>query len=116
MSSGCLVRSFLSWCSLQFKMSGQVSVVQLYFGSGRKNEMKLSLDCDAGAIFIRMVKARLRVDFTFHNALKNVKELISMCWYKNVLCSVEMDQLLFWTHVRLGIFYFFFTFVGFVFF
>ncbi len=34
--------------------------------------MGLSLDCDAETVFIRMVKARLRVDFVFYCAVIRV--------------------------------------------
>lgn len=61
----------------------------------RRNKTQFSLDCSAESIFIRMVKARLKVDYSFYSATKNVDEFKKMWCYKNVLCSVERGQLLF---------------------
>ncbi len=59
----------------------------------RRNKIDGSLDCDASTLFVRMIKARLKVDFDFYKSTNNVEELISIWCYKDVLCSIVDNML-----------------------
>lgn len=54
----------------------------------RRNKVDGSLDCDASTLFVRMMKARLKVDFDFYSSINNIEEFIFIWCYKDVLCSV----------------------------
>ncbi len=61
----------------------------------RRNKVDGSLDCDASILFVRMMKARLKVDFDFYMSINNVEELIFIWCYKDVLCSIVDNMLCF---------------------
>ncbi|KAJ4935377.1 hypothetical protein JOQ06_016913 [Pogonophryne albipinna] len=61
----------------------------------RRNTIAESLDTDAVSIFKRMVKARLKADYGYFCLTKNVGEFEAMWCFKNALCSVENEDLIF---------------------
>lgn len=61
----------------------------------RRNKVAESLDTDAVLIFKRMVKARLKTDYSYFCLTKNVGEFETMWCLRNALCSVENDDLIF---------------------
>ncbi len=61
----------------------------------RRNKVDGSLDCDASTLFVRMIKARLKVDFDFYKSTNNVEEFILIWCYKDVLCSIVDNMLCF---------------------
>ncbi|KAJ4939594.1 hypothetical protein JOQ06_029038, partial [Pogonophryne albipinna] len=61
----------------------------------RRNKVAESLDTDAVSIFKRMVKARLKADYGYFCLTKNVGEFEAMWCFKNALCSVENEDLIF---------------------
>lgn len=63
----------------------------------RRNKIEESLDFDINTVFVRMVKARLKVDFDFYSTTNNVEEFINIWCLKNVLCSVVENVLCFGT-------------------
>lgn len=44
----------------------------------RRNKIEESLDFDINTVFVRMVKARLKVDFDFYSTTNNVEEFINI--------------------------------------
>lgn len=61
----------------------------------RRNKTEGSLDSDANTIFVRMLKARLKIDFDFYSITNNVEEFLHIWVYENVLCSVVENVLCF---------------------
>ena len=61
----------------------------------RRKKLGDSLDVDVMCIFRRMLKARLKTDFTFFTLTSNVKDFEKMWCLKQVLCYVKKDQLVF---------------------
>ena len=48
-----------------------------------------------------MVKARLKIDFNYYEAIDDLEEFISVWAYRGVLCSVDDDMLVFGAGLRL---------------
>ncbi len=61
----------------------------------RRNKVDGSLDCDASTLFVRMIRARLKVDFDFYKSKNNVEEFIFIWCYKDVMCSIVDNMLCF---------------------
>ena len=60
-----------------------------------RNKLEGLLDVDAPIVFKRMLKARLKTDFGFYFLTNNVEEFEKIWCFKQVLCSVKNDELVF---------------------
>lgn len=78
-------------CQLFNFVFGQAKIA-IYLG--RRNKIE---EFDINTVFVRMVKARLKVDFDFFSTTSNVEEFINIWCLKNVLCSVVENVLCFGT-------------------
>lgn len=61
----------------------------------RRNMVERSGDADALEVLKRMLKVRLKTDFSFFRLTKNLEEFEKLWSFKNVLVSVENHELLF---------------------
>ena len=79
-------------CQLIHFILGQSKIA---FYLSRRNELENSLDVDAATLFVRMVKARLHIDFSFYRTANNVEEFSNIWSLNNVLRSVIEHRLIF---------------------
>ena len=61
----------------------------------RRNKVEESSDHDAVCLLIKMLKARLKIDFNYYKTMNNLSEFISVWCYKGVLCSVSEEVLIY---------------------
>ncbi len=61
----------------------------------RRNKIEESSDCDVNTVFVRLLKARLKIDFDFYKSTNNIEEFRNIWCFKNVLCFVEENVLFF---------------------
>ena len=52
-------------------------------------------DCDVVVIFSRMLKARLKTDFSFYSLTNNIEDFERIWCIEQVLCTVECNELVF---------------------
>ena len=84
MDSGRLDSLFVV-CQLINFILGQAKMA-IYLS--RRNKLENSLDVDAATLFLRMVKARLHVDFSFYRTTNNVEEFSNIWSINNVLFDI----------------------------
>lgn len=63
--------------------------------SSRKNKVEDRTGQEALPVFISLVKARVWVDFRFYKEMNNIDEFLKQWCYKDALCSVVGDCLIF---------------------
>ena len=61
----------------------------------RRNKVEESSDHDAVWLLIKMMKARLKVDFEYYKEMNDLSEFIRVWCYKGVLCSVSEEVLIY---------------------
>ncbi|KAI4878376.1 hypothetical protein NFI96_005410 [Prochilodus magdalenae] len=61
----------------------------------RKNKMSQSSDHDARQVFMRLVRARVKVDFNYYRSMKDLDSFQLVWCSEDVVCSVEEDELVF---------------------
>ncbi|KAM3619024.1 uncharacterized protein V6R79_001803 [Siganus canaliculatus] len=61
----------------------------------RRNMVERSGDADALEVLKRMLKVRLKTDFSFYRLTKNLEEFEKLWSFRSVLVSVDNDELLF---------------------
>uniref|UniRef100_A0A3B4TQD0 Reverse transcriptase domain-containing protein n=1 Tax=Seriola dumerili TaxID=41447 RepID=A0A3B4TQD0_SERDU len=61
----------------------------------RKNRLENLADDDAVFIFVKCLKARLKIDFNYYMMMKDVETFCDIWSFNNVLCSVVDDQLIY---------------------
>ncbi len=58
------------------------------------------MDDDVVFVFVKMLKARLKIDFNYHRMMKDLETFSSLWCYKDVLCCVVNDELFFGSGLR----------------
>ena len=64
----------------------------------RRNKIETAVDDDAVFVFVKILKARLKIDFKYYRMMKDLEKFSSVWCYKHVLCSC-VDEELFFGHV-----------------
>lgn len=60
----------------------------------RRNRMENAADDDAVFVFVKMLKARLEIDFNYYRMMKDLQTFCSVWCYKVVLCCVLDEELI----------------------
>ncbi len=79
-------------CQLLNFLLGQAKMA-IYLS--RKNKLENLVGVDVTLIFRCMLRARLKTNFSFFTLTNNIEEFEKMWCFKQVLCSVKNDELLF---------------------
>ena len=66
----------------------------------RRNRIEKAVDDDAVLLFVKMLKARLKIDFNYYRMMKDLERFSTVRCYKHVLCRVEDDELFFGSVLR----------------
>ncbi len=51
----------------------------------RINKIEEFLDCDVNIVFVRLLKARLKINFDFYKSTNNIEEFRNMVFQKCVM-------------------------------
>ncbi len=61
----------------------------------RRNKVEGSTDDNAVFVFVKMLKARLKIDFNYYRLMNDLEKFSNIWCYKEVLCSVVENNLIF---------------------
>ncbi len=60
-----------------------------------QNKVEGSTDDNAVFVFVKMLKARLKIDFNYYSLMNYLEKLSNIWCYKKVLCSVVKNNYFF---------------------
>ncbi len=89
--SVCLSVSFSLSLALALALALSFSLSEM----SRQNKVEGSTDDNAVFVFVKMLKARLKIDFNYYSLMNYLEKFSNIWCYKKVLCSVVKNNYFF---------------------